>query len=163
MVHPPFMPKGLLHERGPINLISRCSKKQPLIARSGTDAEYWNMANTTAEIFWIRSILTELGTHFTTPMLFCDNLSADSLSHNPVLHSRTKHMELDMHFVRKSSPRYVLISQRMNQLYKISEFSISFPFLSELSNSITGQLPVQVIQLWVLLGFVLMSKFPLWG
>lgn len=35
------------------------------------------------------------------PTLLCDNQSAVSLSHNPILHARTKHMELDIHFVRE--------------------------------------------------------------
>lgn len=36
------------------------------------------------------------------PQVFCDNLSAVSLAHNPVLHSRTKHMELDIFFIREN-------------------------------------------------------------
>lgn len=34
-------------------------------------------------------------------MVFCDNMSTAALAHNPVLHSRTKHMELDLFFVRE--------------------------------------------------------------
>lgn len=83
------------------NLVSWSSKKQNLVARSSTEAEYRGMAHTTAELLWIKSLLTELGVSFTTPQLLCDNLSAVSLSHNPVLHARTKHMELDIHFVRE--------------------------------------------------------------
>lgn len=59
------------------------------------------MANTTVETLWIQSLLRELKVPFSTPQLYCDKLSAVSLAHNPVLHARTKHMELDIHFVRK--------------------------------------------------------------
>lgn len=82
------------------NLVSWCCKKKSFVARSTTEAEYRSMAHATCELLWVQSLLTELGIHFTKPTLFCDNSSAVSLSHNPVLHSRTKHMELDVHFVR---------------------------------------------------------------
>lgn len=59
------------------------------------------MTNTTAKVLWILSLLTELGIPFHTPQLLCDNLSAVSIAHNPVLHARTKHIELDIHFVRE--------------------------------------------------------------
>lgn len=50
------------------NLISWCSKKQPLVAHSSTEAEYRSMAHATAELSWIQSILTELGIQFTVPV-----------------------------------------------------------------------------------------------
>ncbi|KAK2412680.1 putative mitochondrial protein [Trifolium repens] len=83
------------------NLVSWGSKKQTLVARSSTEAEYRSMANATADLLWIQSLVQELQVPFHTPTLLCDNLSAVSLSHNPVLHSKTKHLELDIHFVRE--------------------------------------------------------------
>jgi hypothetical protein len=59
------------------------------------------MANTTAELMWIQSLLHELKVPYHVPTLLCDNLSAVSLAHNLVLHARTKHIELDIHFVRE--------------------------------------------------------------
>lgn len=44
---------------------------------------------------------TELKVSFQQPTLLCDNLSVVHLAHNSVLHARTKHLELDIHFVRK--------------------------------------------------------------
>lgn len=58
------------------------------------------MAHAISELLWIEYLLKELGISFTQPTLYYDNLSAVSLAHNPVLHSRTKHMEMDIHFVR---------------------------------------------------------------
>ena len=60
------------------------------------------MANATTEIIWMQSLLTELGCLMPTPAtLWCDNVGAIYLSANPVFHARTKHIELDYHFVRE--------------------------------------------------------------
>ena len=52
-------------------------------------------------------MLTELQISFTTPVIFCDNQSADSIAHNPVFHNSTKHMEIDVFFVREN----ILVNQ----------------------------------------------------
>lgn len=55
-----------------------------------------------AEIAWVRSLLSELAILITkAPSVYCDNISTVLLSANPILHSRTKHIELDLHFVRE--------------------------------------------------------------
>ena len=50
---------------------------------------------------WIHTLLTELQVSFVTPVIFCDNQSVVSIAHNPVFHSRTKHMEIDVFFIRE--------------------------------------------------------------
>nr|KYP37069.1 Copia protein [Cajanus cajan] len=82
------------------NLVS-WSKKQLLVARSSTEAEYRALAQAVTEVLWIQSLLKELKVHLNTPIVLCDNQSTIALSHNPVLHSRSKHMELDIFFVRE--------------------------------------------------------------
>jgi len=64
------------------------------------EAEYRRLAQTAAEISWIHTLLTELRVSFRTPIVFCDNKSAVAIAHNPVLHARTKHMEISL-FMRK--------------------------------------------------------------
>ena len=83
------------------NLISWWSKKKSVVACSSTKSEYRSMALIAAEVTWIQSLLSELQVPHTTPVILCDNTSTVSLAHNPVLHSRTKHMELDLFFVRE--------------------------------------------------------------
>ena len=50
---------------------------------------------------WLESLLTELQIPYSVPHIYCDNQSTVLLCHNPVLHARTKHIELDMFFVRE--------------------------------------------------------------
>ncbi|PNX93512.1 histone deacetylase, partial [Trifolium pratense] len=112
------------------NLVSWGSKKQQLVARSSTEAEYRSMANTTAELLWIQSILQELQVPCHPPTLLCDNLSAVSLAHNPVLHSRTKHIELDIHFVREK-----VLSKHLNVLHVPAADQLADPLTKPLSPS----------------------------
>lgn len=83
------------------NLVSWCAKKQTVVARSSTEAEFRSLAATTAEIIWLQSLLHELHVKLPSPIIYCDNMSTVALSHNPILHARTKHMELDLFFVRE--------------------------------------------------------------
>jgi hypothetical protein len=84
------------------NLILWSSKKQPTVSRSSTEAEYKALANGAAEAIWIESLLKELGVlQQRTPIIWCDNLGATYLTAYPVFNARTKHIEIDFHFVRE--------------------------------------------------------------
>jgi len=85
------------------NLVTWRSKKQKVVALSSAEAEFRGMAKGLCELLWIRRLLTELGFTPTSEMeLFCDNKSAFAISHDPVQHDRTKHVEVDRHFIKEN-------------------------------------------------------------
>ncbi|GJX47632.1 ribonuclease H-like domain-containing protein, partial [Tanacetum coccineum] len=83
------------------NLLSWSAKRQHTVSRSSVEAEYRGVANVVAETAWLRNILLELHMPLSSATLvYCDNVSAIYLAANPVQHHRTKHIEIDIHFVR---------------------------------------------------------------
>jgi hypothetical protein len=91
------------------NLVSWNARKQATVSRSSTEAEYKALANTTAEIMWIQTLLLEIEIQAPRKAkLWCDNMWAKYLSANPVLHAHTKHIEVDYHFVRERVTRGLL-------------------------------------------------------
>jgi histone deacetylase 1/2 len=99
------------------NLISCSARKQATISRSNTESEYKALANATAELIWVHTLLGELGvSQRQSPILWCENIGVTFLSANPVLvfHARTKHIEVDLHFVRER------VAQKLLQIRFIS-------------------------------------------
>ncbi|KAK4406515.1 Retrovirus-related Pol polyprotein from transposon RE1 [Sesamum angolense] len=85
------------------NLVTWRSKKQTTVARSSAKAEYRAMAHTTSEILWLKNLLKELGFMYDDPVsMHCENKAAIHIASNPVFHERTKHIEVDCHFVREA-------------------------------------------------------------
>ncbi|CAL1381811.1 unnamed protein product [Linum trigynum] len=79
----------------------RC-KKQERVSKSSTEAEYRSMSEVTSELVWLRRLLLDLGVECPTPMrLYGDNTSAIRIATNPVLHDRTKHIEVHVHYIRQ--------------------------------------------------------------
>jgi hypothetical protein len=105
------------------NLVSWSAKRQTVVSRSSAEAEYHAVANGVAEVTWLRQLLHELHTPPSRcTLVYCDNISAVYLS-NPVHHQCTKHVEIDLHFVREK----VAISQvRVLHVLTTSQFADSF-------------------------------------
>ncbi|KAK4348838.1 hypothetical protein RND71_031593 [Anisodus tanguticus] len=84
------------------NFISWSAKRQATLSHSSAEAEYRGVVNVVAEIYWLRNLLLELQCPLRkASLVYCDNISAIYLSHNLVQHQRTKHIEMDIHFVRE--------------------------------------------------------------
>jgi Reverse transcriptase (RNA-dependent DNA polymerase)/Integrase core domain/gag-polypeptide of LTR copia-type/GAG-pre-integrase domain len=85
------------------NAVTWRSKKQAVVAKSSAEAEYRAMSAATSEIIWLRTLLQELGYRVgdKPSVLFCDSQAAMHIASNPVFHERTKHIEVDCHFVRE--------------------------------------------------------------
>ncbi|RVW13960.1 Retrovirus-related Pol polyprotein from transposon RE2, partial [Vitis vinifera] len=88
--------KGIVH-RGLHFTPASSLHLQPVVARSSTKAEYRALAHASTEVAWLRSLFSELGISLVnTPVIWCDNQGAGALAANPVFHSRTKHIEVDV-------------------------------------------------------------------
>jgi hypothetical protein len=84
------------------NFVSWAAKRKPVVFHSSAEAEYRVVANGVAEATWMRQLLHELYSLLQcVTLVYCDNVSAVYLSTNPVQHQRTKHVEIDLHFVRE--------------------------------------------------------------
>ncbi|XP_057463720.1 serine/threonine-protein kinase TOR-like [Actinidia eriantha] len=89
--------------------ISWKCKKQDCISKSSTEAKCRAMFAACSEIIWLRGLITELGFPQVQPTpLYADNTSAIQIAANPFCHERTKHIEVDCHFIRDAFSRQVL-------------------------------------------------------
>ncbi|XP_071713020.1 uncharacterized mitochondrial protein AtMg00810-like [Rutidosis leptorrhynchoides] len=117
------------------NLLSWSSKRQLTASRSSAEAKYRGVANAVAETSWLRNLLRELHCPLTTATLvYCDNISAVYMSGNPVQHQHTKHIEIDIHFVRDLVLKgHVLVLKMMVYvgpflIRKVLQISFLIPF-----------------------------------
>ena len=84
------------------NLVTWRSKKQNVLARSSAESEFRYMATGICKLLWLKIILDDLKIKWERPMsLYYDNKSAISFAHNHVQHDRTKHIEVDRHFIKE--------------------------------------------------------------
>ena len=92
------------------------------------------MANATAEVMWVHKLLDELRVmHPKAACLWCDNIGAKYLLENPVFHARTKHIEIDYHFVRE---------RVFNKLLEIEYISTG----DQVADGFTKALPVRLLE-----------------
>ncbi|GKC83990.1 hypothetical protein Tco_1139707 [Tanacetum coccineum] len=81
-------------------LTSWFSKKQTALAISTTEAEYVSTGKACQQALWMKQALIDYDIKLDDIHVLCDNKGAIDLSKNPILHSRTKHIEIRHHFLR---------------------------------------------------------------
>ena len=115
--------------------ISWKTKKHYTVSRSSAEVEYRSMAAITCELKWLKALLLSLGVHHPKSVhLFYDSQSALYLAQNPVFHERTKHIEVDCHFVRDAitegliSPSYVSTRAQLADIFTKAHGKSQFDF-----------------------------------
>lgn len=85
------------------NLVSWKSKNHKVVAFSSAEAKFRGMKKEIFELLWLRDLMTKIGFDPTKEItLFCDNKAAINITHNPVAHDRTKHVEIDQNSIRQT-------------------------------------------------------------
>lgn len=107
-----------------VNCISWSTKKQLIVSSSSVEAEYRSIASTTTKLTWITFLLCDISISFlSAPQLFCDNISALHMSMYPIIHARSKYIELYYHFVCENIAigtlvtRYVPLSSQHDDIF----------------------------------------------
>ena len=118
------------------NPITWSAKKQDTMSRFSTESEYHALASTAAELCWLRQVFQDLGIFLpTAPKLWCDNVSALAIASNLVFHGRTKHLEVDYHFVREKVLRrdlqvkYIATRDQLADIFTKSLSTSQFVYL----------------------------------
>ena len=122
------------------SLISWRSKKQIVIARSSTETEYRALAATTTKLIWLRWLLQDLGVDCSTvTKLHYDNRGAIQIAHNDVFHERTKHIEIDCHFIRHHLLQGTLTLQSVSSQDQLADI-FTKPLLPGTFRALTSKL-----------------------
>ncbi|KAM1493017.1 hypothetical protein ACFX10_024846 [Malus domestica] len=81
--------------------VSWSSKKQPMVTLSTTEVEFIATTSSACQVVWVRRILKNLSHGQSGPtVVYCDNISAIKLLKNPIMHGRSKHIDVRFHFLR---------------------------------------------------------------
>ncbi len=122
-------------------LVSWSSKKQPTVATSSTEAEYIASCHGAKEAVWMRSLLKFLGfAQNIATTIHCDNVGSNFLTWDPSFHARTKHINIQHHYVCKK-----VKSGELHYTY--------IPSRDNLADSLTKSLPrPQFLKLMGLMG-----------
>ncbi|RVW82773.1 Retrovirus-related Pol polyprotein from transposon RE1 [Vitis vinifera] len=85
------------------NLVTWRSKKQNVVARLSAESKFRAIAQGLCELLWLKIILDDLRIKWDGSMkLYCDKKSAINIAHNPIQHDKTKHIEIDKHFIKEN-------------------------------------------------------------
>ncbi|GJT93171.1 ribonuclease H-like domain-containing protein [Tanacetum coccineum] len=104
------------------SVVSWKSKTQNTISKSSTEAEYRALASVISKVIWVLKILKYLDCSNLLPVkVFCDNNLAIKIVVNPVFYKRTKHLEIDLHFVREKILVGVIKTEKIDTANQIAD------------------------------------------
>jgi len=124
------------------SLISWKSKKQGTVSLSSAEAEYRSLRRVVAELAWLSRLLNELTITSVCPIpVKCDNQAAIYIAKNPVFHERTKHIELDCHFVREKLMAGLISLHHVSTTHQLADI-LTKPLTGVLHRHLIGKLGV---------------------
>ena len=101
-------------------LVSWSSKKQDCVSLSSTEAEYIAAASCCSQVLWMTSQLLDYGYLMKKVPIYCDSESSIAISHNPVHHSRTKHIDIRYHFLKDN-----ILKEKIEMLFVYSHQQVA--------------------------------------
>ena len=102
------------------------SKKQAVIALSTTEVEYMAATHASKEVVWLQRLCSELGFKQQAVRIDCDSQSAIFLAKNPAYHSRTKHIDVQYHFVRDMVESMKVLLEKVDTLENVANSLTKF-------------------------------------
>ena len=110
------------------NLLTWSSRKQFVVSRSSIEAKYCTLAHASTEVAWLCSLFSELGVSLVnTPVIWCDNQCTGALATGSVIHSQTKHIEVDVHYVCEQVLAHKLVVSYVPSVEQVADLFIK-PF-----------------------------------
>lgn len=104
------------------SLISWRSKRQKTVSLSSVEAEYRAMTRACCELTWLRYLLRDLGVlHQELALLHCDNKAALHIAANLVFHERTRHTEMDCHYIRDKIQDGSIIRRHVSSVHQLAD------------------------------------------